>query len=368
MDLTKLFNYNEYEGFRLGLGLMTNERLSDLFSVGGYFGYGFHDKDWKYGGRLRLNVHEESESKLEFSYKDDVAETGGYRFLRERALLSPSMYRQYLVESMDRIRERQLSYSFRTFKYLKLKLFFRQSRVDPLADYRFLTNGNAFQGNFHIMETGLKGRFAWKEKFAETPWGKFSLGTDFPVVYANFTQGMRVLDGHFEYTKMEAAVSDEFQSKKLGKTKIRVVGGMAEGSVPAFNLYTGHGSYGSPFNIYSENSFSTMRVSEFLADRFVSVYLNQDFKSLLFREDGFSPHIMWLNNLGWGWLENPSRHEGMDTQSFGKGYFETGLIIDDILGTSLFNYGFGLFYRYGPYAFDKFSDNLAYRISISFNL
>ncbi|MEF8809585.1 MAG: DUF5686 family protein [Bacteroidales bacterium] len=368
LDLTRLLNYNEYEGFRLGMGLMTNEELSEFFSAGGYFGYGFRDKDWKYGGRLRLNIHEKSESRLEVTYKNDVAESGGYQFLKEQGVFSPAMYRQYLVESMDWVKERQMSYSLRTLKYLKLKLFIRKSTVNPLEDYRFRKDGNVYQGNFHITEGGFKARFAWKEEFAETPWGKFSLETDFPVVYANFTRGMNILNGNFEYTKVEAAISNEIRTKNLGKTKMQLVGGMIGGPVPAFNLYTGHGSYGSRLNIYSEHSFATMRLSEFLADRFVSVYLNQDFKSLLFRKEGFSPNIMWLNNLGWGWLNKPSRHDGMNTQSFAKGYFETGVMADNILGTSLFNYGFGIFYRYGPYAFDKFSDNLAYKISIGFNL
>lgn len=368
IDLTKIVSYNEYEGIRLGLGLMTNEEISELFSAGGYFGYGFHDKDWKYGGKLRFNIHEKSESRLILSYKDDVQETGGYEFLREQGIFSPAMFRQYLVDRMDRVNEGQISYSLRTLKYLRLKFFIRHSTVDPLADYRFGTAEKVYQGNFHITETGFKARFAWKEKFAETPWGKFPLGTDFPVVYTNLTQGMNFLDGNFEYIKMEAAVSDEIPNRNVGKTKIRLVGGMATGAVPAFNLYTGHGSYGSRFNMYSENSFTTMKLSEFLADRFVSLYLSQDFHSLLFREEGFSPHIMWLNNLGWGWLTSPSRHRGVNTQSFGKGYFETGLLINEILGTSLFSYGFGLFYRYGPYAFDKFSKNLAYRISVKFNL
>ncbi len=368
INLRKLFNYNAYEGFRLGLGMMTNDSVSEVFSAGGYFGYGFDDKDWKYGGKLRIDVHEESESRLEFSYMDDVTESGGYSFLKEQGFLSPSMYRQYLVENMDRVRSKQVSYSVRALRYLKMQLFIRQSNVNPLEDYHFLEDGKVHEGNFHLSEAGFKARFAWKEEFAETPWGKFSLGTDFPVLFANFTRGMNILNGNFEYNKVEAAVSDEFRTTNLGKTKIRLEGGKAIGSVPAFNLYRGRGSYGSPFNIYSENSFTTMRLSEFLADQFVSVYLSQDFKSLLFREDGFSPHIMWLNNLGWGWLENPSSHSGMDAKSFEKGYFETGLIIDDILGTSLFNYGFGVFYRYGPYAFDNVSKNFAYRISIRFNL
>ncbi|MFP4619859.1 MAG: hypothetical protein ACLFM7_00980 [Bacteroidales bacterium] len=368
IDLTKLLDYNKYEGLRLGLGLMTNDSISELFSVGGYFGYGFRDRDWKYGGRLMLKVHEETESRLEFSYRDDVAESGGYRFLKEQSVLSPAMYRQYLVENMDRVKEKQMSYSLKGLRYLRLKFFVRHSLVNPFTEYLFIKDNQIYGGNFYITESGLKARFAWKEEFAETPWGKLSFGADYPVVYANYTRGMNVLNGDFEYNKIEAAVSYEMPAKNPGKTRMQLVGGLARGSVPAFKLYFGHGAYGSRFSIYSENSFATMRLSEFLADRFISVYLNQDFGSLLFGERGFSPQILWLNNLGWGWLDNPSRHQGIDTQSFDKGYFETGLMIEDLLGTNIFSYGLGVFYRYGPYAFDNFSDNLACKVSIKFNL
>jgi hypothetical protein len=156
-------------------------------------------------------------------------------------------------------------------------------------------------------------------------------------------------------------------TRNFGETRIKLVGGLARGNIPAFNLYTGHGSFGSRFNIYAGNSFATMKLSEFLADRFISLFITQDFKSLLFRTHNFQPQIEWINNLGWGWLDDQDNHQGFEIRSFEKGYFETGLLLNNLLNTPVFNYGFGVFYRYGPYSFDKFADNMAYKLTLQFN-
>lgn len=53
LQYSRLLGYNDYEGFKTGLGLRTNERLWNHFFVGGYGVYGFHDREWKYGADLR---------------------------------------------------------------------------------------------------------------------------------------------------------------------------------------------------------------------------------------------------------------------------------------------------------------------------
>ena len=50
VDLLRLFSYNQYENVRLGAGLQTNEKFIKWLSLGGWAGYGFGDKQWKYGG------------------------------------------------------------------------------------------------------------------------------------------------------------------------------------------------------------------------------------------------------------------------------------------------------------------------------
>src|SRR6185437_14319356 len=48
LNLNKILKFNNYESTRLGLGLHTNQKVSKVFTVGGYAGYGFKDKAWKY--------------------------------------------------------------------------------------------------------------------------------------------------------------------------------------------------------------------------------------------------------------------------------------------------------------------------------
>ena len=50
-----------------------------------------------------------------------------------------------------------------------------------------------------------------------------------------------------------------------------------------------------------------------------------------------------------------------------KGYYESGLLINNILGIfGLLNIGVGAFYRYGPYSFENVADNFAYKFTLQF--
>lgn len=48
LDLKKIISYNNYEGFRLGLGGITNDRFSKNFRIEGYAAYGTKDGNFKY--------------------------------------------------------------------------------------------------------------------------------------------------------------------------------------------------------------------------------------------------------------------------------------------------------------------------------
>jgi hypothetical protein len=50
-----------------------------------------------------------------------------------------------------------------------------------------------------------------------------------------------------------------------------------------------------------------------------------------------------------------------------KGYFESGLLINNLLRFQLFRYGLGVLYRYGPYAFGKTIDNFAFKLTLQLN-
>ncbi|MFW5721558.1 MAG: hypothetical protein ACOCWW_04175, partial [Bacteroidota bacterium] len=118
----------------------------------------------------------------------------------------------------------------------------------------------------------------------------------------------------------------------------------------------------------AENSFGTMRMNEFYADRFLSVFFKHDFGNLLFRTEKFAPKFAVINNFGIGAFTQETNQHSVPVKSFEKGYYECGLLINNILSQSFLGYGVGIFYRYGPYAFEKTADNFAYKLSLTIGL
>lgn len=51
-----------------------------------------------------------------------------------------------------------------------------------------------------------------------------------------------------------------------------------------------------------------------------------------------------------------------------KGYYESGLIIENLLKSGFTGLGIGVFHRYGPYANPEMKDNFVYKLSLSYNL
>ncbi|MFO8235369.1 MAG: DUF5686 family protein [Bacteroidales bacterium] len=367
IDYRKLLSYNQYEGFRMGFGGMTNDKISPWFSVGGYFAYGFKDKEVKYGGDLELFLDETKETKMHLSYQNDVAELGSYQFLMDRNLSSLENFRDYLVEDMNPEERIEGSVTFRLLRYLKMNAFINQYQIESMEPYVYSHENTDYSGNFHFSDAGIKLKYAYKEKLIKTPWGLISEGTDYPVLYANLTRGNQWFDGNFSNLRLEGRISETFTTKNLGKTHIHLMGGYASGTLPVFNMYNGNGSYTSRFALQIDNSFATMQLNEFFAQRFASIFLRQDMVSLLFRTDNFSPRLSVVTNMGWGWLDNMEHHENMMLKSFEEGYFESGLLLDNLLSVNFFSYGLGLYYRYGPYAFPKPADNFAYKFSLRIN-
>jgi hypothetical protein len=369
IDYRKYLAYNKYEGLRLGLGLMTNEKVSSFFSIGGYFAYGFHDKKWKYNSFIQFFPRWESDTKLTLKYTRDVWETAKYSFLDDRIMNSSEWYRDLTITQMDMVEEKEVSFSFRMLQYIKINLFLNQS-FKHMNDYSFIIDNEgttSYLHNFHFTETGLNIKFGFKEKFILTPSKrKLSLGTNYPMVWINLKKGLDILNGNFNYTKFECKVAQSIASRKFGQSQLTLVAGKVNGNIPLSNLYNGHGSY-LPFSLEAENSFGTMRLNEFYSSEFISLFLKQNFGSILFSSPTLKPEVCMVTDIGFGRLKNQKSHELPPIKTLQKGYYESGLLINKIINQPFMGMGAGVFYRYGPYSFSKISDNFAYKMTLSFN-
>ncbi len=371
INLRGLIDFNSYEGLRMGFGGHTNKNLSAIVSVGGHAAYGFRDKEWKYGTNVALNISNKHETRLRFSYLDDLTESGGYSFYQKPSLLNTENYRKFMIENMDRITKKEIELESRIFGFMKFSLYLNQNILTATNDYtyRLYDNNPALNiSRFYITEAGFKFRYAYRENLTRTPEDNiFSLGTRFPVLYGNIIKGMDFLNGNFDYLKLEARISKIISYKTAGETSLDLSGGIANGELPYPVLYNGYGSY-RPFTVEAKNTFATMRMNEFLADRFVSLFIRHNFGNPFFRNRYFNPEFIIVNNTGFGDLKKRFVHNDIRFNIPDKGYYECGILVNNLLKQRFVGYGIGIYYRYGPYTFSQISDNFACRFTISYNL
>ena len=375
MEIDKFFQYNQFEGFRLGLSLKTNERVSRWFQLGGYAAYGFRDYQWKYGGSIDFSLHKASQTHLSFKYQHDVAESAAQESFAKSSFYNTDLYRNFLIEKMNYIDLLNVELRFRALTNFSWKLgysYFEKSQTLESAIAPPAQNPGFGIKSF-FQEAYIETRFAYKEKIVRNPVYQFSLGTKYPILNIRYTHGRYRNAGdqtiNPEYDRVDAQLTKSFFIRYLGKSSFTLRGGMinSDKNMPWYQLYNGRGSYAS-FYLESPNSFGTMRINEFLSDRYFSVFYRHDFGSLLFGDKPFIPQPEFVTSFIMGSLNTNSNYQNIQYQTLEKGYLESGIMLNSILNSGFTTIGLGFLYRYGPYAFVDEWDNFAFKFSMRFAL
>jgi hypothetical protein len=371
IDLTKIIAINDYEIIRGGIGLRTNDRLSRWFNVGGYVGYGYKDSTMKYGFDAKVYLRKSSRD-LYFKalYSDDLAEPGRTQYFYTKY----NFNRSSMTYRMDHIRQKEISFNFRAFKYLTANIAYNESFRIPKYDYIFLPDKDdptETSIGFRSSEFRLKGRYAYKEKMIQSFGQMLSDGTKYPVVYFACTKGLKNFNsfGNYDYSKVSLGIEKTFLIKNLGKTKLLLEGGYLEGNVPYSYMFNGNGSNNKGSYLYVDNTFQTMGLYEFVSDRYVNLFFSHDFGSLLFKRPKFQPQPVIFTNVGFGSLSRPLWQSTNESKTMEKGYYESGLLLNNLIRINYYNLvylglGGGAFIRYGTYSQPQMEENLTYKFSL----
>jgi len=377
MDLNKIINFNDYEKFRLGMGFHTNDEVSKIVSVGGYGAYGTGDKAFKYGGDVGFVFDPYNHIKLDFAYQQDVVGAGIVSFYNDNAqnLLSTEYYYNYFINNMDKMKKETVSLTFDALRYFQFNFFGDEQLRTTTNSYMFgINNDNAtfLTNQYWFTEAGVGFRFAYKENFVKSPMGMISLGTKYPIVWGNITQGFNnLLNGGYEYIKYDLKISKVFKIPLAGYSSFEVLAGYVQCNVPYTLLYDGKGTYQQlnfgNFPLAVDNSFETMRLNEFLSNRYVNLFYSHSFQSFLFRDKHFRPQPKIVSSAGWGTLANPGSQYGITYKTMEKGYYESGVEINNLYKSFFTSIGIGAYYRYGPYALSTPIDNFAFKLTATYS-
>ena len=372
IDLNSIMDYNIGNGYMLGLGLSTNNRVSRVFSIGGFANYWFKAKEANYGGNITFNILPSKDLRFNVSASHKFERLGNYGFIEKESMLNPSNYKHFYVNATSLNNSVSANLSTYFNKYLKGIVNFEVADKNIFNSYQL--SAISYQP-YRLSTIDFKLRIAFGEQFIKSSDGLQVEGNANPVVWLSYQKNLKdVFGSPYNFDKIEFLFRGKKDSKYLGETSLTVQAGYINGFAPITELFNLEGSYWNKFDIYCTESFSTMRPDEFMCDRFGALYLSHNFKNLLLNFKKFHPEIILVTNIAWGTNNDENNSQILrfpDSQIYNdlsKGYFESGIVIDRIIHAGISKLGLGMFYRYGAYSYDDIWDNFVFKISMGFSL
>ncbi|MBX2901214.1 MAG: carboxypeptidase-like regulatory domain-containing protein [Cyclobacteriaceae bacterium] len=376
VPLEDVLRINNYEGLRPGFGLQTGAALSEVLQANGYAAFGLKDKAAKYGAGLRINFMREKEFFLEGVFRQDVTEPGQSQFIKPPLISNGNQsYRNYLTSRMDSIRQTVLRLHTRPFRFTQLVVYANQQTNNPAYAYTFAAFGEQRQ-TFRIFESGLQVRFALRENHVQINQLATVANQAYPQLNVSISKAWPgTMHGQYEFIKTEFSLTHQFTVRGFGSTQIKVAGGLLQGAVPYPYLFNAPGAqYDRRFlnNLWVFNYFQTMGLYEFASDRYTYLFVTHNVGRLTGTGNKYvRPELLLLYNVGVGSLNNKALHEQITFNTLNKGFWESGLVLNNLFRFKYMNIfywglGAGVFYR-GAYQFDEDRKNLFAKLSMTFS-
>lgn len=375
----RVLRINEFEGVGLGLGLATNDRISELFRLGGYVRYGFRDRAWKYGGNLEFFLNPEQDTRFQFSYSQDIEEPGRPMLGAAKTFSTPGFFfRNFLARRMDDVERFGVDFSSMPFKGIRYKVFGSVENRFQSLRYATTAPSDSYLREFTASEVGLELQYLGNQSLTRVGNDIIGLNLSYPVVGLRVSKAIPdVLGGNQDFLSSEFRLHHQWSSGNSLNQFMVAAQGVWGNNLPISYLNTGFGILGPQTDRFDlpvafSGYFQTMRIYEFLSDRSLQVsyaHLTGPLFMKKAKELTFAPQVKFHQNFAIGSLSDPDRFAFVEFETMEKGFWESGVEFTNLIklnsGFQVQGWGFGVFYRYGPYALPNSGDNLRFTLSLS---
>jgi hypothetical protein len=369
IDLRSVAKYNNFEGFRLGIGAVTNSKLSENYKVAFYGAYGLKDEELKFGITPSYLAHKKSETWISGSYSEDISEIAQTNFVTDSRRFKIYDPRPINISTFY---NNKMSSAFVESKFLPKTssyLGISNNQIQPLFDYTFINDGKSYT-NYNLTTVQLA--FQWNpfSNYMQTPIGKIEFEKRHPKFSIQFTQTLPdVLENDFTFSKIDFKTFYELPYLSGQKSSILLQTGIAFGDVPITHLYSivpnnlNRDAILQRITFAGKNSFETMYFNEFFSNQYASLQLKHTFNKIRLGYK-INPEFTVVTRMAIGSNNHNNQHLGISYKTMEDGFFESGVECNKIFK------GFGLvaFYRYGPNQLAKFDDNIAIKVSYYLDL
>lgn len=307
---SKVFGFNPVEGFRMQLGVYTNNDFSRRIFLNTYLGYGFGDERFKYqiGGGYKFSLLPRIEASFQHTY--DIEQAGMTDYTRDGLGLLNSLLIRVPLRNLNYYRENRFTFFFEAAKGLSFSAYYRDYAFDPAFPSYFIDN-SALQTDYKIAEVGVRSRISFKEEYIINEGERIYTGTPFPVLYIDYIRGFNGLNGgEYPYDKFAFSIFNKLKLGRFGWLNYSGTIGKVWGVLPYPSLYVFPGSQSYAFDpigyyldaltsyVGSDNlsanfdptSFNLMYYYEFVADEYMVAGIDHHFEGYIFNK---LPGLRW---------------------------------------------------------------------------
>lgn len=300
---------NNIEGLRIGIGARTNYAFSKRIILGGYIGYGFDDKQYKYNAYTTLILNRRPWTTIKYEQQKEVEQVwllnqdidpGSlfYAFSRFGTLTQPFLKNKY-----------KFSFTRQLGKGLTAGLSLRHESHDPLFEFNYFTDDTqtTTQSRYEITEASAELRYGKDEVFVMNDNERLSLGTILsPLFKLKYSRGLDgVIGSDFDYHKLRFSVQKRQKMGIFGVSRFEVGGGYFFGEAPYSLLFNPIGNE-NPF--YVGFAYNLMDYFEFSSDRFAELRYNHSFEGFFLNRIPLMRKLKLRSiisgNLLWGGLSS----------------------------------------------------------------
>lgn len=364
-----LFKYNNYEGFRLGLGLQTNDRLSPYFKLFGYGAYGTKDGVFKSQFGSSFRVSKNTDTWISGSFTDDITEFADLTLLADNKRFKLYDPRPFNLSTFYNHQSYELTFESKFLSKIETIFKINRSRINPLFDYTFIKPNETYKV-YNLTLASLSFEWSPNSKFLQAPQEILEVEKGFPKVILQISHAIpNVLSDNIEFSKIDVRVYQEKKHLSGQKTTFLLQAGLSLGNAPLSHLYSvapnnlDREAILSRITFANKTSFETMYFNEFYSDRYSLFQLKHYFNKLQISKS-IKPTLILGSKVAFGDFSHPENHQGIAFKTMDRGFYESGLELQNIFK------GFGLstYYRYGPYQLATFDRNIAIKLSFTLNL
>lgn len=364
-----LFKYNNYEGFRLGLGISTNNRLSPYFKLFGYGAYGTKDGVFKSQFGSSFRVSKNTDTWISGSFTDDITEFADLTLLADNKRFKLYDPRPFNLSTFYNHQSYELTFESKFISKIETTIKINRSRINPLFNYAYNTP-NETHKVYNLTLATLSLEWSPNSKFLQAPQEILEVEKGFPKVILQISYAIpNLLSDNIEFTKIDARIYQEKKHLSGQKTTFLLQAGINLGNAPLSHLYSvapnnlDREAILSRITFANKTSFETMYFNEFYSDRYSLFQLKHYFNKLQISKS-IKPTLILGSKVAFGDFSHPENHQGIAFKTMDRGFYESGFELQNIFK------GFGLstYYRYGPYQLEKFDRNIAIKLSFTLNL